>query len=81
MIGCIVEIEVYYQDGDKVCYVYSGWCIKCIEVMFMEGGYVYVYLCYGIYYLFNIVIGKVDVGLVVFICVLEFVYGQFFMLE
>lgn len=65
--GLIIEVEVYWVLDDKVCYVYNNWCIKWIEIMFWFGGVVYVYFCYGIYYLFNVVIGDVEMVYVVLI--------------
>ena len=80
-IGRIVETEAYHQDGDKACHAYGGRRTKRTEVMFMEGGHAYVYLCYGIHHLFNIVTGKADVGSAVLIRALEPVHGQPLMLE
>lgn len=80
-VGRIVETEAYHQDGDKACHAYGGRRTKRTEVMFMEGGHAYIYLCYGIHHLFNIVTGKADVGSAVLIRALEPVHGQPLMLE
>ena len=51
----IVETEAYDGRVDKACHAYPQRRTPRTEVMFKEGGRSYVYLCYGIHYLFNIV--------------------------
>lgn len=53
--GIIVETEAYYGVTDKASHAYGGRHTKRTETMYCEGGVSYVYLCYGIHYLFNIV--------------------------
>ncbi|MBS9524576.1 DNA-3-methyladenine glycosylase [Litoribacter ruber] len=53
--GRIVETEAYDGNKDKACHAYLNRNTKRTEVMFKEGGRSYVYLCYGIHHLFNIV--------------------------
>ena len=55
--GKIIETEAYRADGDKACHAYNNRRTKRTEVMFDQGGTAYVYLCYGIHHLFNIVTG------------------------
>ncbi len=55
--GKIIETEAYRADGDKACHAYNNRRTKRTEVMFWQGGTAYVYLCYGIHHLFNIVTG------------------------
>jgi len=55
--GKIIETEAYQADGDKACHAYNNRRTKRTEVMFDQGGTAYVYLCYGIHHLFNIVTG------------------------
>jgi len=55
--GKIIETEAYRSDGDKACHAYNDKRTKRTEVMFWQGGTAYVYLCYGIHHLFNIVTG------------------------
>lgn len=55
--GKIIETEAYQADGDKACHAYNNRRTKRTEVMFAQGGTAYVYLCYGIHHLFNIVTG------------------------
>ncbi|WP_316803519.1 DNA-3-methyladenine glycosylase [Pedobacter nototheniae] len=52
--GIIVETEAYFGVKDKASHAYGGRRTNRTEVMFGEGGKAYVYLCYGIHYLFNI---------------------------
>jgi len=54
-IGRIVETEAYHGSKDKACHAYLHRNTKRTSVMFKEGGRSYVYLCYGIHFLFNIV--------------------------
>lgn len=53
--GYIVETEAYCGRNDKACHAYNGKRTKRNEVMYAEGGKAYVYLCYGIHSLFNVV--------------------------
>ena len=52
--GRIVETEAYNGEVDKASHAFKG-RTKRTEVMFGEGGKAYVYLCYGIHQMFNIV--------------------------
>ncbi len=56
----ITETEAYAGVGDKASHAYGGRRTKRTEPMFGEGGIAYVYLCYGIHHLFNVVTGSVD---------------------
>jgi DNA-3-methyladenine glycosylase len=53
--GVIVETEAYAGITDKASHAYGGRFTKRNEVMYREGGIAYVYLCYGIHSLFNVV--------------------------
>lgn len=53
--GIITETEAYNGIIDKASHAYNNRRTNRTEVMFGEGGVAYVYLCYGIHYLFNIV--------------------------
>ncbi len=54
----ITETEAYRGGDDKACHANKG-KTKRTEVMFREGGLVYVYLIYGMYWMLNFVTGKV----------------------
>ncbi|MDW7694880.1 DNA-3-methyladenine glycosylase [Flammeovirgaceae bacterium SG7u.111] len=56
--GVIVETEAYCGETDRACHAFGGKRTPRTEVMFQEGGRAYVYLCYGIHSLFNIVTNK-----------------------
>ena len=78
--GIIVETEAY-SFKEKGCHAYNGRMTERNKVMFKSGGYAYVYLCYGIHYLFNVVTnveGKADA---VLIRALEPVAGEQFILN
>jgi len=51
----IVETEAYAGVTDKASHAYGGRRTKRTEIMFWRGGYAYIYLCYGMYSLFNVV--------------------------
>ena len=51
----ITETEAYAGVTDKASHAYGGRRTKRTEPMFSGGGVAYVYLCYGIHHLFNVV--------------------------
>lgn len=57
----ITETEAYAGVTDKASHAYNNRRTRRTEVMFGEGGMAYVYLCYGIHHLFNIVTNKKNV--------------------
>jgi DNA-3-methyladenine glycosylase len=59
--GRIVECEAYAGIIDKASHASGGRRTARNEIMYGEGGYSYVYLCYGIHHLFNIVTNSTDV--------------------
>lgn len=59
--GLIVETEAYAGIYDKASHAYGGRRTSRTEVMYMEGGYSYVYLCYGMHYMFNVVTNVKDI--------------------
>ncbi len=59
--GKIVEVEAYHGATDKSAHSYFG-VTKRNNIMFENGGLLYVYLIYGIHYCCNIVTGKQGEG-------------------
>lgn len=53
--GIIVETEAYFGVQDKASHAYGGRRTNRTETLYSQGGISYVYLCYGIHHLFNIV--------------------------
>ena len=53
--GMIVETEAYRGPEDRASHAWNGRFTSRTRVMYQAGGLAYVYLCYGIHYLFNVV--------------------------
>lgn len=77
--GIIVETEAYSYK-ERGCHAYKGLTPRN-KVMFEEGGVAYVYLCYGIHHLFNVVTNQKDKADAVLIRALEPLAGQSVMQE
>lgn len=58
--GIIVEAESYRGPDDKACHAYNHRRTPRTEIMYAQGGHAYIYICYGIHHLFNVVTGPVD---------------------
>ena len=56
----ISETESYCGEEDTACHAHKG-RTKRTEVMYMEAGTIYVYLCYGMHWMLNIVTGEENV--------------------
>jgi len=57
----IVETEAYAGVGDRASHAYGGRRTKRTEPMYKAGGIAYIYLCYGIHHLFNVVTSARDI--------------------
>lgn len=55
----ITEIEIYYGEKDTACHARFGKTARS-KTLYESGGTLYIYLCYGLHYLMNIVTGKKD---------------------
>ena len=53
----ITETECYYSEEDTACHASKGKTDRT-RVLYEKGGTAYVYLCYGMHHLFNVVSGK-----------------------
>jgi DNA-3-methyladenine glycosylase len=73
--GMIVETEAYLGEIDKAAHSYGGRRTKRNEITYAEGGHVYVFFVYGMYFQLNLVTGLADHPHVVLIRAVEPVEG------
>jgi len=69
--GRIVETEAYEGEIDRASHAWGGRRTNRTEVMYGSAGVAYVYLCYGIHHLFNIVTNSRDIPHAVLIRAIE----------
>ena len=55
----ITETEAYRGEEDRACHAFRGRTVRT-EIMYAEGGRVYVYFVYGMYWMLNIVTGNLN---------------------
>lgn len=79
--GMIVETEAYAGESDKASHASGGRRTNRTEIMYAVGGTAYVYLCYGIHHLFNVVTNAKDIPHAVLIRGIEPLEGTDEMLE
>ena len=53
----ITETEAYCGEEDTACHAHKGRTPRT-EVMYAKGGTIYIYLCYGMHWMLNIVTGE-----------------------
>lgn len=73
--GRIVECEAYGGITDKASHAFGGRRTNRNEVMYGQGGSAYIYLCYGIHHLFNVVTNLKNIPHAILIRSLEPVEG------
>jgi len=59
--GIITETEAYAGISDRASHAFNNRRTARNEIMYSKGGCAYVYLCYGMHYLFNIVTNEIDI--------------------
>jgi DNA-3-methyladenine glycosylase len=79
--GMIVETEAYLGIEDRAAHSHGGRRTRRNEITYAEGGHVYVFFVYGMYYQLNFVTGMVDHPHVVLIRAIEPVEGVEIMRE
>jgi DNA-3-methyladenine glycosylase len=79
--GVIVETEAYAGPSDRASHAFGNRRTPRNRVMYSRGGVAYVYLCYGIHPLFNIVTNEQDIPHAVLIRAIEPTHGVDVMLD
>ena len=60
--GIISETEAYVAEIDKASHAYHHRKTKRNEMMYHEGGVIYMYLCYGMHHMLNIVTNEDEIA-------------------
>ncbi|MDD4847330.1 MAG: DNA-3-methyladenine glycosylase [Bacteroidales bacterium] len=79
--GIITETEAYSGETDHASHAFGGRRTPRTEIMYHQGGTLYVYLCYGIHSLLNIVTNNMGIPHAVLIRGIEPVCGELLMLQ
>jgi DNA-3-methyladenine glycosylase len=72
--GMIIETESY-STKEKACHAYNNLLTKRTSAMFENGGVAYIYLCYGIHNMINVVTNKKNTPEAVLIRALKPIFG------
>jgi len=56
---CITETEAYLGEDDLACHASKG-KTKRTDIMYAQGGHLYIYLIYGMHWMLNIVTGDIN---------------------
>jgi DNA-3-methyladenine glycosylase len=79
--GRIVETEAYNGVGDRASHAFEGRRTTRSEHLYGGPGSVYIYICYGMHHLFNVVTNKKDIPHAILIRALEPMEGINYMLK
>lgn len=79
--GRIVETEAYAGIEDRASHAFGGRRTQRTEIMYHNAGTSYIYLCYGIHHLFNIVTNKAEIPHAILIRALDPIAGIEIMLR
>ncbi|HET8866095.1 MAG TPA: DNA-3-methyladenine glycosylase [Gracilimonas sp.] len=79
--GIIVETEAYNGRTDRACHAYPNVITPRTETLYGPPGFSYVYLCYGIHHLFNVVTNREGLADAILVRAIEPVEGKEEMLE
>jgi DNA-3-methyladenine glycosylase len=79
--GMIIETEAYQGPKDRASHAFGNRRTRRTEVMFQQGGVCYVYLCYGIHALFNVITNTYNIPHAVLIRAIQPIEGIDYMLE
>jgi DNA-3-methyladenine glycosylase len=79
--GIIIETEAYEGINDRASHAFGGRRTKRNEAMYGSAGIAYVYLCYGMHHLFNVVTNKCNVPDAILIRAIKPLEGLNIMIE
>jgi len=79
--GIITETEAYKGVEDRACHAFGGRRTPRNEMMYAQGGVAYVYLCYGIHPLLNVVTNQKDTPDAILIRAIHATHGEELMLK
>jgi DNA-3-methyladenine glycosylase len=79
--GIIMETEAYKGVEDRACHAFGGRRTPRNEMMYAQGGVAYVYLCYGIHPLLNVVTNQKNIPDAVLIRAILATHGEELMLK
>ena len=79
--GIITETEAYKGIEDRACHAFEGRKTPRNDMMYAEGGVAYVYLCYGIHPLLNVVTNQKDIPDAILIRAICATHGEELMLK
>ena len=79
--GIIRETEAYAGVTDRASHAFGNRRTARTEVMYAHGGTAYIYLCYGVHSLFNIVTNNIDIPEAVLVRAIQPAVGIETMLE